>query len=315
MVDPSSGALQRVIEALVPASVRAIDRLIGAGVDIPVAYLAQVKAKIDSETRSLVDVENAIGRAAASLASQDPAILDRAIDSLVRKTYRQQLNKEGVALSAAHELAQSPPAPDTAPISDDWFSAFEVFAEGATTEKMRELLGRVYAGETRRPGSYSIRAVRFLTETSIEESTAFEEFAQFAFDEMAPASLVIPADRDLTKLLILAAAGLINGPNELRTSFTFSPKGLWQLKEGNVTLQLTGTPGSDAGCEIVALTKLGRELLPLLSGRSPREAAARVGQVFKSQAAAKSAAVIQFMEDGTMEIDDLWSKPAAETKA
>src|SRR4051812_7590487 len=85
-------AVAGIPKALVPAAVKALDRLIGAAVDIPVAWLAQQKAKIDTQTQAYALVEAAIAKAAASEASADPETVQRAVEVLVRQAYRKQGN-------------------------------------------------------------------------------------------------------------------------------------------------------------------------------------------------------------------------------
>lgn len=51
--------------------VKALDRLLGSAVDIPVAWLAQKKAKIDAQTESYQLVEASIAQATA-LEAADP---------------------------------------------------------------------------------------------------------------------------------------------------------------------------------------------------------------------------------------------------
>ena len=58
-------AIASVPKALVPGVVKALDRLLGAAIDIPVAKLAQVKAKIDAQTESYKLVEASIATSAA----------------------------------------------------------------------------------------------------------------------------------------------------------------------------------------------------------------------------------------------------------
>lgn len=75
-------------EALLPSSIKALDRLIGALAHIPIAWLNHKKAKIELQTQAYALVEASIGKVAASEAGADKETVQRALDVLVRKEYR-----------------------------------------------------------------------------------------------------------------------------------------------------------------------------------------------------------------------------------
>ena len=97
-------AVSGITDALVPRSLKALDRLIGAGVDIPVAFLEQKAAKIGAQTSAYKAVEAAIASAVASEAEASPEIIQGALDVLVRKSYRKQKNVEAVSVMAIEDL-------------------------------------------------------------------------------------------------------------------------------------------------------------------------------------------------------------------
>ncbi|HEX5536377.1 MAG TPA: hypothetical protein VFX27_04225, partial [Sphingobium sp.] len=124
-----------VPKALVPASLKALDRLVGAAVDIPVAWLAQKKAKIDAQTQAYTLVEASIAKAAAAEAGADKETIQRAVDVLVRKSYRKQLNREAVAtamladLTANTEHVTFESSGNLGGPDEDWLNVFERYAE------------------------------------------------------------------------------------------------------------------------------------------------------------------------------------------
>lgn len=56
-------AFVAVPKSLTPGVIKTLDRLVGATVDIPVAWLQQKKAKIDAQTASYTLVESNIAKA------------------------------------------------------------------------------------------------------------------------------------------------------------------------------------------------------------------------------------------------------------
>jgi hypothetical protein len=273
--------------SFIPSSIKALDRLVGAAVDVPVAWLAQQKAKIDAQTKSYTLVEGAIAKKAADEAADNPLIVDRAVDVLVKAAYRKQANREQVGLAMIEDLrsqADPPPEPsaktaDTPVIDDDWLNVFERYAEDASSERMQKLWGRVLAGEIRAPGRYSLRTLRFLSEFSQADALAFSNFCESVFGDLAPSELVKPSgeDDDIRQLIYMESAGLIQGSSGLGLTYTmpFSDSGNGGIVEGNLHLLFTGDPGTKFTFSVVTLTPMGQELLALLPGRDARVAARR----------------------------------------
>ncbi|MGQ3101896.1 MAG: DUF2806 domain-containing protein [Sphingopyxis solisilvae] len=282
-------AISGVPKALVPSSIKALDRLIGAAVDIPVAWLGQKKAKIDAQTQAYAAVEAAIAVTAASEAGATPEIIQQAMNVLVRKEYRKQNNRNAVGQAALEDLrssdTESTPLNDPEEIDDDWLNIFERYAEDASTERMQKLWGRVLSGEIRNPGAYSLRTLRFLSEFSQADALTFAEFCDSAFGEAAPKKLVKPDTlQDIRSLLYLESSGLINGADGigLQRTMTFREDGTGYFTEKDLAIFFKGKPGTKFVQEVVALTPLGQELLTLLPARDPRAAAKRVAEACKS---------------------------------
>lgn len=283
-------AVAGIPQSLVPASIKALDRLVGAVIDIPVAWLNQQKAKIEAQTDAFAAVEQAIGKAVANEVGSDPETVQRAVEVLVRKSYRKQINREAVAVAMIEDLSESdsaPQAPEQLPASvdDDWLNVFERYAEDATTEKMQKLWGRVLAGEVRKPGRYSMRTLRFLSEFSQADAILFAEFCECSFGDFAPKELVKTGD-DIRTLIYLESAGLIQGASGLGLTWstTFNEHGNASLREGALLIVMKGKPGGKVSHSCCILTPLGQEVMSLLPGRIPRAAARKVGLALRSDA-------------------------------
>ncbi|WP_380788202.1 DUF2806 domain-containing protein [Sphingomonas sp. R86521] len=288
---PIVAAIAGIPAALVPASVKALDRLIGATVDIPVAWLEYQKAKIVSKTEAFKTIDGAITKTAATKAEANEQFADRALDNLVRKSYRQLDNKEAVSAAMLDDLRDNPVEPDisaeqnkeSAVIDDDWLNVFERYAEDASTERMQKLWGRVLAGEVRKPGKYGMRTLRFLSEFSQADALEFSAFCQNSFGGLAPKAL-IKTDKDISNLLAMEASGLIQGASGMGLQVTLTPDSAGRafLIEKPLIVMFTGMPETPVKVEIISLTPLGQELVTLLPGRVPREAARLVGMAVKT---------------------------------
>ena len=158
-------AVSMIPQGLVPGTIKAIDRLIGAAIDVPAAWLRQQTVKIEAKSQSLASVEAAVGQLAISELGSDGEVGERALSVLLRKEYRRQTNRQAVVAAMIEDI-QATDCSDTAEedreLDDDWLNVFERYAEDASTERMQRLWGRVLSGEVRKPGSYSMRTLRFL---------------------------------------------------------------------------------------------------------------------------------------------------------
>jgi hypothetical protein len=87
---------------------------------------------------------------------------------------------------AAEEL-RTPPETETtetqaeaAPISDDLLNAFENEASQASSEQMQRLFGKILAGEIRRPGSFSIRTIKLLSQPDNSAALTFHRLCSLS---------------------------------------------------------------------------------------------------------------------------------------
>jgi hypothetical protein len=299
--------------------VKALDRLIGGAIDIPAAWLAQKKAKIDAQTDAYKAVEAAIAKAAATEAGADPAVVSRAVEVLVRKSYREQHNREAVAKATVEELQS--PQPDsqenaqetpTEEPDEEWLNVFEQYAERASTERMQRLWGRVLAGEIRKPGRFSMRTLRFLSEFSQADALAFAELCENAFAGAAPSKLAKPSgeDADIRKLLFMETAGLIEGASGLGLELTikFNDGGLASLIEDRLALVMRGTPNTRIKVSMIALTPMAQELVSLIPQRDPLKAAERVAEAIREPTVTSAFVAFQGPKKALIPFRVLWNE-------
>jgi hypothetical protein len=274
-----------------PRSLKALDRLIGAAVDIPVAWLNQQKAKIDSQTKAFESVESAIAEAAGRQAVSDAGIVERATQSLIRKAYKKQSNLEAVSVQAIHELkkeestANNDDASIDVEVDIDWLNVFERFAEDASSARMQNLWGRILAGEIRKPGQFSLRTLRYISEISQREASQFSNISQLFFAGKSPWSLINPDSKeDISDLLFLEENGLIQGSSGLGLSHSqqVPDHGFIIFYEKDIALALKAEPGKKLSFSIIVLTVLGQELIKLISERDLVEIASKVAEAYKT---------------------------------
>lgn len=313
-------AVTAIAHGLIPSSVKALNRLIGAAVEIPAAYLERFPALIRAKTQAHVAVDEAVGKRAAALASGDDETVARAMNILLRKEYRKLGNREAVAIEFLEDLrseAQADATNDGPPVGeldDDWLNAFERFAEDASTERMQKLWGRVLAGEVRKPGRFSIRSLRCLSEFSQKDALAFADLCENSFGGIAPNALIKPEDvKDISGLLNLEAAGLLNGASGFGLSYTieFDQWGNGFLGEDNLTIQFRGEPKASFVTSCCSLTTLGRELTYLLPMRDQRAVARKVAVSMKQAQTTSALLAYVDAQSRAIPLETLWDKPPA----
>lgn len=279
--------------ALVPACLKALDRLLGAAVDVPVAWLEQQKAKINAKTASLEAVEGAVGNAVAAKIVSDEELVQAATAALLRKEYRKTKNIEAVSIAALEDLTNNTQeverdAPIANEVDEDWLNIFERYAETASSDRMQKLWGRVLSGEIRKPGKFSLRTLRFLSEFSQADALTFSDFCENCFGSNAPKGLVIHDElMDIRPLISLESSGLIQGASGfggLTVALKVNADGNSFLIEGGLCILFKSEPSAKLSFETITLTPLGQELITLLPQRNQMQVAERVAQAIRTDA-------------------------------
>jgi Protein of unknown function (DUF2806) len=151
---------------------KALSGLFGNALDIPTAYIKRVSQGIDDKTKAKSLVSHEIAKAVADKASRDPELVERALASMLPGYLKRHENKEAIARKAIELLAvpeplapEEPPPPGEEPVQvdDDWLNVFERYAEDASSERLRDTWARVLAGEIRKPKSFSLITLRFIS--------------------------------------------------------------------------------------------------------------------------------------------------------
>jgi uncharacterized protein DUF2806 len=94
-------------------------------------------------------------------------------------------NRAATVKVAVDELNEKPPEQDAAAeIDDDWLNVFARMAEDKSSEELRSLFGKILAGEIRKPGSFSLRTMQFVSTLSKSEAEQISEFFSFVLFEL-----------------------------------------------------------------------------------------------------------------------------------
>ncbi len=153
------------------------DRLVGSFADVGSAYFEGVSGRLRARAEGERQLIEAVAKYGVERIGADHEFAHRALENHFKKIAQQQINKDAVVSVALDDLRDQPPsdeAANTGPneLDEEFLSRFEMYAEGASTEQLRERWGRILAGEIRKPGTFGPRVLRITDE--LDSVTASE---------------------------------------------------------------------------------------------------------------------------------------------
>lgn len=217
-----------------------------------------------------------------------PAFPHRVATRIQYKEQREQQNIETICANAAEELKKETSIPEKKP-EPEWISRFFDISSGVTSEELQYLWGRILADEIKRPGSFSLRTLDVLRNLSKKEAENFVKLGAYILRSgekvfyIDPKYYIFTKDDGLSFLDILSLkdAGLIF---ETDLEFSFSPADAETtnyLIYGPLILILEREKHtSKIGSTVGMLTRVGIELLHLLTVQPDIEYVKFVGSVF-----------------------------------
>ncbi|OLP44439.1 DUF2806 domain-containing protein [Rhizobium oryziradicis] len=107
-------------------------------------------------------------------------------------------------LSSQAHVADSEDGPDE--VNSDLLMRWQHYAEGATTDVVREKWGKALASEIRQPGTFSLKTLRIIDELDGHVAEGFQAFCQNLIDDHVPTLLL---ENSGIPLEALREAGLI----------------------------------------------------------------------------------------------------------
>lgn len=244
----------------------ALSRLIAGATDIPVALLEQQAQKIRTKTEGQKFVSEAMAKAVAENSCANAALVERATNTFLAKEIRKQANKEAIARKTVKHLRNEPSGEENPSMpEEDWFNMFEQYAEHASSEKFQEIWARVLAGEIRKPRSFSLRTLRFISELDQEVAILVEK----CFTAIVAGSYMVnssPKGRELSELLKLQELGLITGVSGiLGQNYTLPENGRIAMSIGDRYVCITGEPGAVFRIPCIMQTQTGQEVYRILN--------------------------------------------------
>lgn len=218
-----------------------------------------------------------LAAAAADKAVQDPAVLQREMERRFGDAYDRQLNLETIVREATDHISETisdgdcPPEED---IEDDWRRKFTSFAEDVSNPDMQQVWARILAGEIKKPGQFSYRTLRLVSELSTKEAALVEEMSRYSFNGDAIATFEKEWQQGQLFLKAKQFQDLgftLDSPGESARRFIESGTDYY-LPSGDLLglLKLPAKAENTPQIPIMLLTQAGKELLPILPKPDPR---------------------------------------------
>lgn len=278
--------------------VRTAANLDKAAARLILAKAEQHAARVDAVTAKIKDQSNAEGRflaaserIAENALNQNEASRDTAFAYLEAETTIKFTNRTKVLNEATKQLSSDPPQQDAKEeIDDDWLNTFARMADEKSSAELQNLFGKILAGEIRKPGSYSLRTLQFVSCLVKSEAELIVEFFKFAISKtfvprneatrgFLPVDLIIKMDElGITKGEIGAIGGLT-------WTMTIPAHGIGPFFANGFCIEIVNNDPAEITISIPCniLTDVGKEILSLAAvNTTPREYMDVVGKLILS---------------------------------
>lgn len=265
------GEVSAALKAI-PGAVKALARLVGAAGEAGAAWIdagtakgEQVATRIRGDTRATEELRNVLAKKAAEQSIADPTLVLRAVDRWSSDLLRKQDNREAVAVKTVQYLENDPPAPSTAGPAEDWMNVFEEYAERASSETLRQHWAHILAGEIRRPGTFSLMTLQFMSIMDQRLAATVEAACGTVMSGKYIPQIGKLGEGELyERLLLLQTLGFLTAGSMLHMDLD-TKTGLAFFSFKAKALLLQGSPGSRFSVPCALLTPVGQEVLTFIS--------------------------------------------------
>lgn len=231
------------------------------------AEIADEEKRVGNKTIAEQKVLETLVPDIAKKIAGDPELMERAVIGVMGEAYRKQENKEAVVEECLKDIEdkQEDVSSDPAALDEDWLNIFSSHAEKASTERTRQLWGRILSGEVRKPGKFSIKTLRLLSEIDKETAEIFVEKCSLLLDSSRVIISTDDINSDFNRWKSLEEAGLVYGV-ESRISVASEKKEDKSICIFGINLLIEATPanGMEPDVSCISLTKTGNELIDII---------------------------------------------------
>jgi hypothetical protein len=237
-----------------------------------------IRKEADSKAYEIEIIEQAKSKAIAEGKELEADTYLRIQERLLFNETERQKSIDNVVEIAAEQLKNEDNiSPE--PVDKDWSKRFFNIVQDISDEEMQSLWGRILAGETKQPNSYSKRTLELLKNLSKAEAETFTKFAELKI--VSGNGVIWNNDNgDFLKnefnitfndRLLMTELGLISSENNLEFSFppTKTDKSTNVIEYGNKGIVLYRDENSPKqAIKVLVFTKTGIELSKLIESKS-----------------------------------------------
>lgn len=247
-------------KAVADRAQKTIEKLVGA-------YWPEILAKAQDaqdqrDARSTV--RKALAEAMGRTAAEKPELVHRMLDRFIAEEFGFQENREAVAVKAIEHLqGENAEQPDETakPVEEDWLNLYNSFAEKASSESLRDMWARVLAGEIRKPGSFSLSTLQFISVMDKETAEAIKEVFPWVVD----GEYLLRESRDylpITTLVLLRDANLIGDlQGDITVTIKTDERGRFALTFRSKCVVISATPLTEFHRSVISISRVAREII------------------------------------------------------
>jgi hypothetical protein len=207
--------------------IAAVDRLGGNLVELANAPMERRIARQRAISTGETKLVEAVANFGIDKLKHDPDFAERTAEKFFKRIFERQENKDQVLLEALEDLRHAPLSDEASAVGEDhlaeeFLERFEHYAQGASTEKLRQKWGRVLSSEIRQPGTFSLKVLRTVDEIDAETAEIFERLSSSRIRNCLPKCLV--GNLSFHELSRLIMAGLILDPGIAGHITKFAPQ-------------------------------------------------------------------------------------------
>ena len=282
----------------------AIDRLIGGLIGWPAEYFEGKRAQAQARNEAREAMIRADASAAMKQFGEMSEVGQATVERFLRDEYRKQDNRAAVATYAVEQLralqqptaepsANGPSETDADPLEldEDWINIFSRYAEHASSERLRDLWGRILAGEVRKPGSFAPITLRVISEMDAEIASEFQELYRLSVDGCSlrpnPYRGAI-----LERCALLELAGLVHTGAMMSRTIQGEADGFGYFVGDHFVLRVAFAPGStEVSFPVIRITRVGMQIGTIL----PRDEAEALRQIGRKLTTAKKVELLSIV--------------------
>ena len=180
-------------------------------------------------------------------------------------------NVRSIIEDAAEELGDESVS-DREP-DHDWTARFFDSAQDVSSEDMRRVWSKILAGEVRKPGQTSLRAIETLRHMTEIDARIFRDFCDFVIDgEFVFCDFKTPTYSPLSfgMQLHLKECGMISSDSPLvrKVSWDESAQAIFTCREGLLVINRNVDQNEDLSLKVIKLTSVGKELFNVVDTRT-----------------------------------------------